>query len=184
MASQKFNYFSFLFLAIIASVLSYGIADIEFDNDTSRFCKTAQDKDLCKTMISGVTNWHDAIGEAIKVTLSLAEELKSQNDLIIPAFVNLQPGKRDSIQKTCKESFETVFDMLKEAQTALTAGDNGTLQTKLSAALEAECVDALSNAGATFSLANKAKELDTKVSICLAIMAQNDTFVHRELRNR
>ncbi|KAL2543250.1 Pectinesterase inhibitor-like [Abeliophyllum distichum] len=184
MASLKFNYFSFLFLAIIASVLSYGIARIEFDNDTSRFCKTAQDKDLCKTMISGVTNWHDAIGEAIKVTLSLAKELKSQNDLIIPALVNLQPGKRDSIQKTCKESFETVFDMLKEAQTALAAGDSGTLKTKLSAALEAECVDALSNAGATFPLANKAKELDTKVSICLAIMAQNETFEHRELRNR
>ncbi|CAI9775374.1 unnamed protein product [Fraxinus pennsylvanica] len=123
-------------------------------------------------MVSGAIKWHDAISNAIKVTLSLAEELESKSDSIALSLVNLQPGKKDSIQKTCKESFETVIDMIKEGQTAHAGGDHGTLKTKLSAALDTECVDELSNAVATFPLAKRAKELDTKVSICLAITAQ------------
>lgn len=60
MASQKFISFTFLFLATIASALNYEVAETH----TNNFCKTAEDKNLCNTLISGVNNWHDANGNA------------------------------------------------------------------------------------------------------------------------
>ncbi|KAL2559827.1 uncharacterized protein Fot_04566 [Forsythia ovata] len=170
MASQKLNSLSFLLLAIIVSVSVHGVVSTRLQ--VSPFCRTSRTKGLCSTMVNGATNWHDAIGNAISETLSLAKELQSKNGLIAPAIANLSPAAKKSLQGTCKESFQTVIDMLKEGQVALAAGDNGTLQTKLSAALDTDCDDELSNFGATFPLANMAKELTKKVSVCLAITAQ------------
>ncbi|CAI9762190.1 unnamed protein product [Fraxinus pennsylvanica] len=128
-------------------------------------------------MISGATNWHDAIGKAIKVTLSLAKNLKSKNDMIAPAIANLPSIKKQSLEKTCKESFQTVIDMLMEGQDAFAAGANGTVHTKLSAALDTECVDELSKCWAYFPRSQQGRGTSTIVSICLAIMAQNEFVV-------
>ncbi|KAL2543236.1 PMEI domain-containing protein [Abeliophyllum distichum] len=171
MASQKFNSFSFLLLAIIVSVFAHVVLATRIQ--VSPFCRASRTRELCNTMAKGATSWHDAIGNAISGTLSLAEELQSKNGLIAPAIANLSPAAKKSLQGTCKESFQTVIDMLQEGQVALAAGDNGTLQIKLSAALDTECDDELSNFGGTFPLANMAKELTKKVSICLVITAQN-----------
>ncbi|CAI9775373.1 unnamed protein product [Fraxinus pennsylvanica] len=104
--------------------------------------------------------------------LSVAKELQSKNELIAPTVANLSPTAKKSLQGTCKDSFQTVIDMLQEGQVALAAGDIATLQTKLSAALDTECDDELSNLGATFPLANLSKHLTNKVSVCLAITTQ------------
>ncbi|KAL2543237.1 GDSL esterase/lipase [Abeliophyllum distichum] len=128
-------------------------------------------------MVNGATNWHDAIGNAISATLSLAKELQSKRSFIAPAIANLSPTAKNSLQETCIESLHTVIDMLQEGQVALAAGDNGTLQTKLSAAIDTECADQLSKFGATFPLAIMAKE-------CLAISAKtNLTRVDPSPRN-
>ncbi|KAL2559824.1 GDSL esterase/lipase-like [Forsythia ovata] len=170
MVSKKFNTFSYLLLAIIASIFSHDVVATRID--LNPFCKTSETCDLCKMMVNGATNWHDAIGNAISATLSLAKELQSKSSLLAPAIANLSPTAKKSLQEICNESFQTVIDMLQEGRVALAAGDNGTLQTKLSAALDTKCADELSKFGATFPLAIMAKELSVKVSICLAISAQ------------
>ncbi|CAA3006997.1 pectinesterase inhibitor-like [Olea europaea subsp. europaea] len=172
MASKKFNSFSFLLLTIMASVFVQSVVATRIQ--VSPFCRTARRRRaLCNTMINGATNWHDAIGNAINSTVSVAKELQSRNELIAPAVANLSPAAKKSLQGTCKESFQTVIDMLEEGQVALAAGDIAKLQIKLSAALDTECDDELSNFGATFPLANLSKQLTKKVSVCLAITAQN-----------
>ncbi|XP_022892009.1 uncharacterized protein LOC111406877 [Olea europaea var. sylvestris] len=135
-------------------------------------------------MINGATNWHDTIGNAINATLSVAKELQSKNELIAPEVANLSPAAKKSLQGTCKESFETVIDMLEEGDVALAAGDIAILQAKLSAALDTDCEDELSSFGVTFPLNNLSKHLTKKVSVCLAITAQNvDYYKTTEIKD-
>ncbi|KAL2455211.1 PMEI domain-containing protein [Abeliophyllum distichum] len=120
-------------------------------------------------MVNGATNWHDAIENAINATLSVAKELQPKSGFIAASIANLPP----STKETCKESFQTTTDMLEEGLDHLAAGDNGSLHTKLSAALDIECADELSNLGVATPLTNMAEDLHKKVSVCLAIMTQN-----------
>ncbi|CAI9756296.1 unnamed protein product [Fraxinus pennsylvanica] len=168
MAFEKFNSLSFLLLAIMASVFTQHAFATSLD--TSSFCKYLKDKDLCSTMIDGATNWHDAIGNAINATLSVANELQSKSGFVAASIANLPP----STKETCKESFQTTTDMLHEALDHLAAGDNGSLHTKLSAALDVECADELSNLGVASPISNMVEDLHKKVSVCLAIMTQNE----------
>ncbi|CAI9785148.1 unnamed protein product [Fraxinus pennsylvanica] len=168
MAIGKFNSFSFFLLAIVASIFTQHASATSID--ASSLCKSSKDKDLCATMVNGATNWHDAIGNAINATLSVANELQSKSGFVAASIANLPP----SIKETCKESFQTTSDMLHEGLEHLAAGDNSSLHTKLSAALDTECTDELSDHGVASPIANMIEDLHKKVSVCLAIMIQNE----------
>ncbi|CAA3020534.1 pectinesterase inhibitor-like [Olea europaea subsp. europaea] len=114
-------------------------------------------------MINGVTNWHDAIN----ATLSVANELQSKSGFIAASIANLPP----STKETCKESFQTTTDMLQEGLGHLATGDNGSLHTKLSVALDDECANELSNLGDASPISNIVEDLHKSVHL----LGNNDT---------
>ncbi|KAL2543257.1 PMEI domain-containing protein [Abeliophyllum distichum] len=167
MTFQKFNSFSFLLLAIIATIFFHGVAA------HSPFCEDMNTEDLCLSMINGATNWHDAVENSIHASLPLAKELQSKNGLIPPATAKLSATAKSLLHDTCKKSFEKVIEMLEGGLVNLAAGENFKLQTRLSLALDPECSDDLSNSSPTFPLTNLVKELIAKLTICVQITAQN-----------
>ncbi|VFQ89955.1 unnamed protein product [Cuscuta campestris] len=139
----------------------------------SQFCKTASSKRLCTRMVGGAANLHDATANSIRATLELAEKLRAMSGTVISAATTGLPAdSKDSIVKTCDESFEDVVDDLKLSLEALKAKDNGTLMTRLSAALLSDCGDALDDFGVGYPLKTTIKLYARYLDNTLAVVTQ------------
>lgn len=138
----------------------------------NKFCKTATSKRLCTRMVGGATNLHDASANAIKATLTLAKEIQSMSGAVIPAVKKLKGVTKDSILKTCHDSFENAVDDLNLSLQALDADDHGTVMIRLSAALPSDCGDALKEFGVSFPLQNIYKFYSRYLDSTLAVVTQ------------
>lgn len=140
--------------------------------DATKYCHTAEDKQLCAQMVAGAQTLRDASEKAIKATMDYAKKIEGESGAIIPSVRTLPPETRKSIVATCKESFENAVDDLQLSLQALMAHDQGTLMTRLSAALESDCEDAVNEFGANFPLQKDMKRYNAELDSALAVVTQ------------
>lgn len=141
----NYNSFSLLLLAIVTLLLASQNADAQIP--VNQFCKTATYKILCSRMVHGATNLQDASDRAIKVAVHLANKIQSLIPQVIQAASQLEPTMKSQIVDTCKESFENTVEDLNLSLQLLQQGDMGGVGTRLSAAFDSDCLDALKEQG-------------------------------------
>ncbi|XP_022882281.1 uncharacterized protein LOC111399249 [Olea europaea var. sylvestris] len=173
MASKKFNYFSLLFLTLVALPIAQSTTmEARKSTGVNQFCTTASHKELCTKMVNDATNMHDATQNAILATLDLAKKIHFMSHLIEPAIATLEPISQESVRSTCKDNFENTIDDLETSLQALKDNDQGTLLTLLSASISSDCEDALKQFGVDNPLGKITGHLAKEVDNCLAVVQQ------------
>ncbi|XP_027152625.1 uncharacterized protein LOC113752757 [Coffea eugenioides] len=141
----NYNSFSLLSLAIVTLLLASQNADALIP--VNQFCKTATYKILCTRMVHGATNLQDASASAIKVAIHVANKIRALTPVVVQAASDLDPTMKSQIVDTCKESFENTIEDLNLSLDLLRQGDMGGVGTRLSAAFDSDCLDALKEQG-------------------------------------
>ncbi|KAM7468664.1 hypothetical protein LguiB_016226 [Lonicera macranthoides] len=140
----------------------------------NEFCKTADEKVLCTSMVKGAKTWHDAVFNAIQSSLATADQLEKMLPKIEPELIRLPLISRKSTVESCKDNFDSAVDDLKEALDFLEANDKGSLNIHLSAVSVTDCIDSFEQFKTPFpsGIDKVVRQLDMQISVCLAVSQQ------------
>ncbi|KAL3819261.1 hypothetical protein ACJIZ3_005166 [Penstemon smallii] len=168
--------FSSLFVSATALLLlvatHYPAAEARFEGVNS-WCRTADYRLLCTSMVAGAATQQDASVNAMKTTLDLVRRVQTFVPRLKPAISHLEPQSQESIMETCNEDFEGKIDDIETSIKAMQSKDIGTVSTRLSAAYHSDCVDALAEFGVDCPFSKFVQTLQRQVSNCLAVVQQN-----------
>ena len=139
------------------------------------FCRTSDYRRICNMMVRGATNWHDASRNAIESGLRAATLLQKLTPQLDQALEGIDPSTKADTVSTCKDTFDSAADNMKQALVFFDTNDVGGLNSYLSATISiSDCQDAFKEAGADLpsSVAKVSNNLAMQVSNCLAVIQQ------------
>ncbi|KAG5520840.1 hypothetical protein RHGRI_033419 [Rhododendron griersonianum] len=179
MALRVYPSFSLLFVAAAAVVLLFaaGGAEARFKG-INQWCRTSDYKALCTQMVKGATTQKDAIANAVTTTLDVTLRMGPLLDGLGAVEFNLPNVTKDAVVSTCRDSFGSATDNLKDALLYLQKVDDP--YTTLDRIQTAEtnlygCADAVTQMGGRWvntPLARASKIIFKFASNCLAVATQ------------
>ncbi|KAI3502697.1 hypothetical protein L1887_30932 [Cichorium endivia] len=170
-------FFSLAILAILIAIflpLSNGTQRLTASNNsTNPFCRTAENKSLCTSIINGARTWPSATVNAISVTLKLATKGRPMFDDLVKKLPDIGSSRisKDTVGQTCKEIYDFAIECLQGALVDLRYGYKDRLATKLLSVTgpSLECTNAVRYLGMGSQFSNFFSELELYSKTCWSI---------------
>ncbi|KAL4569255.1 hypothetical protein LXL04_024891 [Taraxacum kok-saghyz] len=139
----------------------------------SPFCRTAENKSVCTSIVNGARTWPSATVNAVSATLKLATKGRAMFDDLVKKLgdIGLSRISIQSVEQTCNEIYDFAIECLEGALVDLRYGYIDQLVTKLVSitAPSLECTRAVEYFGMDLQMSNYFSELELYSKICLAI---------------